>query len=195
MSDFTRDYNKETNILMGNPTNHIKLKSMRVNKKSDYVIFVWKTKRTPKYDSKHVMKVVDPKNNFLMRPAKVYTIEIKILDFFKLLKTKPDEDFTNADIEEVLNVADIQIWSDVPAFQYQGMNYYMTLFDAAIYPELRKPEVWDDRVSRPIDIVPGSGGKTHNQNQLLDKHTAGVLNSIKWYIPQMRQMLRRYVDK
>lgn len=184
VSPFTKDYKNETDKLMGAPTTHTKLKSMRVNKKKDYVIFVWKTKRTPKYDNKKMMDV-DPKNNFILKPAKFYTIEIKILDFFKLLKTKPDENFTNADIEEVINTANIQLWSSVPAFQFQGMNYNMTLFDASIYPENRPPKVWNDLVSQY--------GKTHNEYQLLDKHSAGLINSIKFYIPQMRMMLKKYL--
>lgn len=188
ISLFTLDYSKETNKLMGAPTTHTKLKGIKVNKKKDYVIFVWKTKRTPKYNNKkQPMKAVDPKDNFQMKNANFYTIEIKVLDFFKLLKTKPDNNFTNKDIEEVFNVADIQVWSSVPAYQYQGMNYHMTLFDASIYPELREPKIWNDLVSQY--------GKTHNEYQFLDKHTAGVVNSIKFYIPQMRQMIKKYLDK
>jgi hypothetical protein len=185
MSDFTKDYNKETNKLMGPPTTHTKLKSMRVSKNKDYIIFVWKTKRTPKYNKNQKMMVVDPKNDFKMKPARLYTIEIKVLDFFKLLNTKPDGDFTNKDIEEVFNVCDIQVWSDVPAFQYQGMNYNMTLFDAAIHPETREPKVWNKIVSKK--------GKVHDENQFLDKHTAGVVNSIKYFIPQMRMMVKKYL--
>lgn len=194
LSAFTRDYNKETNKLMGNPTNHTKLKGIKVNRKKDYVTFVWKTKRTPKYDNKKTpMKIVDP-NGFILKNGRIYTIEVRVLDFFKLLNTKPDGDFTNKDIEEVLNVADIALWSNVPMFQFQGANYHMTMFDASIYPEERKPKVWDyNRISRPIEGIKGSGGKIHKEDQFLDKHTAGVINSIKFYIPIMRQMLKKYI--
>lgn len=184
VSPFTKDYKNETDRLMGAPTTHIKLKSMRVNKKKDYVIFVWKTKRTPKYDNKKMM-AVDPKNNFNLKPVKFYTIEVKIIDFFKLLETKPGGDFTNNDIEDVINTADMQLWSSVPAFQFQGMNYNMTLFDASIYPENRPPDTWNDLESKY--------GKTHNEYQLLDKHSAGLINSMKFYIPQMRMMLKKYL--
>lgn len=188
ISPFTMDYSKETNRLMGAPTTHTKLRGIRVNKKKDYVIFIWKTKRTPKYDNKkQPMKAVDPKDEFKMKNANFYTIEIKVLDFFKLLKTKPDNNFTNKDIEEVFAVADIQVWSSVPAYQYQGMNYNMSLFDASIYPELRAPKIWNDIVSQY--------GKTHNEYQFLDKHTAGVINSIKFFYPIMRQMIKKYLDK
>ena len=187
LSPFTLDYNKETNKLMGPPTTHTKLKGMKVNKDKGYITFVWKTKRTPKYDKKSKMKVVDPKDEFKMKPARLYTIEIRILDFFNLLHTKPSGDFTNQDIEDVLNVCDIQVWSNVPAYEFQGMNYNMTLFDAAIYPEIRKPKVWN--------TIKSKHGKIHDENQFLDKHTAGVVNSIKFYIPQMRQMIKSYLKK
>jgi len=178
MSDFTKGFAKETNKLMGAPTTHTKLKSMKVNKKQDYIIFVWKTKRTPKYDKGTPMKVVDPKADFSLKSARVYTIEIKILDFFKLLHTKPNGDFTNKDIEDVFNVCDIQIWSNVPAFHWMGMNYNMGMFDASLYPTDIEPKHWNDY---------------HNSDQFLDKHTAGVVNSIKFYIPQMRQMIKKYM--
>jgi len=178
MSDFTKKFSKETNKLMGAPTTHTKLKSMRVNKNKDYIIFVWKTKRTPKYDKKAPMKVVDPKDDFTLKSARVYTIEIKVIDFFKLLHTKPDGDFTNQDIEEVFNVCDIQIWSNVPAYHWMGMNYNMSMFDASLYPTHIEPKHWDNY---------------HNSDQFLDKHTAGVVNSIKFYIPQMRQMIKKYM--
>lgn len=181
LSSFSKKFATETNKLMGAPTTHIKIKSIKVNKKKDYITFVWKTKRTPKYDKKSKMKVVDPKNGFKLRPARVYTIEIRILDFFKLLQTKPDykkEELTNQDIEDVLKEADVMVWSNVPAFQYQGMNYNMTMFDAAIHPENRSPKYWN---------------KHHNEDQFLDKHTAGLINSIKFYIPQMRMMIKKYL--
>ena len=129
LSPFTRDYNKETNKLMGNPTNHTKLKSAKFNIKKDYVTFKWVTKRTPKYPKGYKMKAYDPITKSLV-PARQYTIEIRILDFFKLLNTSPT-DITNKDIEDVLKVADIQIFSSVPMFQFQGANFNMTMFDAS----------------------------------------------------------------
>jgi len=185
LSPFTRDYNKETNKLMGNPTNHTKLKSMKINRKKDYITFVWKTKRTPKYSKNQKMKDVDP-NTLELKPAKYYTIEFRVLDFFKWLGTTPN-DITNKDIEDVLKVADIQVWDSTPMWQFQGGNYNMSLFDASIHSETRPPKYWNTVVSK--------FGKTHNENQFLSKHSAGVANSIKFYIPQMRQMVKSYMIK
>ena len=183
LSDFTRDYNKETNKLMGNPTNHTKLRGMKINKEEGYVTFVWKTKRTPKYKKGTPMKAVDPLT-LELKPARLYTIEIRILKFFEWLNTAPDK-ITNKDIEDVLKVADIQIWDSTPMWQFQGGNYNLSLFNGSIRPETRSPEVWNNLVSKY--------GKTHNENQFLSKHSAGVVNSIKFYIPQMRQMIKSYL--
>lgn len=185
LSPFTRDYNKETNKLMGNPTNHTKLKSAKFNIKKDYVTFKWVTKRTPKYPKGYKMKAYDPKLGGLI-PVRLYTIEIRVLDFFKLLNTSPI-DITNKDIEDVLKVADIQIFSSVPMFQFQGANFNMTMFDASIYPENRPPKYWNKVVSK--------FGKTHDEKQFLDKHTAGVVNSISFYIPIMRQIIKSFMIK
>jgi hypothetical protein len=176
MSSFTRKFNKETNKLMGNPTNHTKLVKAKINKKDDYITFYFLTERTPKYKDNFNLKVVDPKS-FTMKDDNLYTIEVRVLDFFKLLNTRPNKDeVTNKDIEDVLFAANLKWWSDVPSFEFQGMNHNMTLFDAAIYPETRPPNHWN---------------KYHNSDQFLDKHSAGVANSIKFYIPQMRMMVKK----
>lgn len=178
MSDFTKKFNKETNKLMGNPTNHSKLVQMKVNENEDSITFFWVTERTPKYKDNFNMQVVDP-TNFTMYKDNLYTIEIKFLEFFSLLNTRPDKnEITNKNIEEVLMNSDIMLWSDVPAYEFQGMNYNMSLFSASLYPENRPPNYWN---------------KFHNSDQLLDKHAAGIVNSIKFYIPQMRMMIKKYM--
>lgn len=179
MSAFTKKFAKETNKLMGNATNRAKLVQMKVNKKEDYVTFIWLTERTPKYkDNFHTM-ISNPNKNFELEQSNVYEIEIRFLDFFKLLDTRPNNDeITNKDIEDVLNNSDIKIWSDVPAFHWQGANYNLSLFDASIYPTNIAPKQWN---------------KFHNEDQLLDKHSASILNSIKFWIPQMRMMIKKYM--
>jgi hypothetical protein len=180
MSAFTRKFAKETNKLMGNPTNRAKLTQLRINKAEDYVTFIWLTERTPKYPDNFNAKVVEP-TSMSLENGNLYTIEIRVLDFFKLLETTPGyPNVTDKDIEEVFLNCDIKVWSDVPAFQFQGMNFNMTQFDAAIYPEHRPPNHWN---------------KYHGGNQLLDKHAAGIVNGIKFFIPMMRQMIKKYLDR
>lgn len=184
MSAFTKDFAKETSKLMGAPTKHSKLVQFKVNKKQDYVTFLWVTERTPKYDDNFNTQVVNPKTMTLQKDN-LYTIEIRVLDFFKLLKTSPNKPITNKDIEDVFKVADIKIWDDTPSFQFQGSNYILTTFDAAIYPETRPPKVWNTKISKY--------GKTHNSNQFLSKHSAGIVTSIAFWYPIMRQMIKKYL--
>lgn len=180
MSSFTRKFAKETNKLMGNAPNRAKLVHAKVNTKKDYVTFIWLTERTPKYPDNFNTQVVDP-SNMKLKKGNLYEVEIRVLDFFKLLETSPNyPEITNDDIEKTLMSANIKIWSDVPAFQYQGMNYHMTMFDAAIYPETRPPKRWN---------------KYHGENQFLDKHTGSIINNIKFWIPMMRQMTLKFLKK
>lgn len=178
LSKFSKKFSKETNKLMGNPTNHTKLVQMKVNKVKDYITFIFLTERTPKYKDNFHTQVVDP-SDMSLQLDNLYTIEVRVLDFFKLLNTRPDKtDITNKDIEDVLMTASIQWWSDVPSFQLQGSNYLLTTFDAAIYPEHRPPKRWN---------------KFHHDDNFLDKHSAGIANSIKFFIPIMRQMVKKYL--
>lgn len=178
MSTFTKKFAKETNKLMGNATNRAKLIQMKVDKEKDYITFYWLTERTPKYKDNFNTMVTNP-TDFSQEKSNAYEIQIRFLDFFKLLDTRPNmDDITNQDIEDVLNVCDIQVWDNTPAFEFQGMNYNMTTFGAAIHPENRPPKYWD---------------KFHNSDQLLSKHSAGIINSIKFWIPQMRMMLKKYL--
>jgi hypothetical protein len=41
LSKFSKKFSKETNKLMGNPTNHTKLVQMKVNKVKDYITFIF----------------------------------------------------------------------------------------------------------------------------------------------------------
>ena len=178
LSDFSKPFAKETNKLMGNAPSHSKLVQTKINKEKDYVTFMWVTARTPKYPNNQKMQAVDPEN-FELKPSPFYTIEIRILDFFKLLQQRAnEEDITDKDIEDVMYKADIQIWDSTPSFQYQGSNYILTMFDAAIHPETREPKRWN---------------KYHDDNNFLSKHGAQILTNIKFYLPQMRQMIKKYL--
>jgi len=180
MSQFTQKFAKETNKLMGTASQRARLVQMKVNLNKDYITFIWLTERTPKYKDNFNTNVVIPKT-WELKKDNLYTIEIRILDFFKHLQKLPDyPSITNENIENIFLKANCQIWSDVPAFEFQGMNYTLSLFDASIYPENRPPKYWN---------------KYHNSDQFVDKHTGSIINSIKFYIPQMRQMILKYILK
>jgi len=178
ISLFTGKFKKERDKLMGAASSYIKLIQGKVNKEKDYITFTFLTERTPKYKDNFNTKSVDP-SSMTLKSDNVYEIEIRILDFFKTLQKRADQsDITDKDIEDVLLNSDLQWWSSVPAYEFQGNNFNMTKNNAAIYPELREPKVWN---------------KHHGAEALLDKHSQSLANSIKFYIPQMRQMIKKYL--
>lgn len=179
MSAFTKNFASETSKLMGAPTRHSKLIQMKANEKKDYITFLFATERTPKYKDNFNMGVVNPQT-FKILKDNLYTIEIRILDFFTLLNKElvsSDEPITNNTIESVFKKANVQVWSDVPAFHWQGCNYYLSQLDGSIHPTDIEPKHWD---------------QYHRGQQLLDKHSGGIINSIAFYIPQMRMMIKKY---
>ena len=182
MSDLTKYFAKETNKLMGSPTRHSKLIQAKFNPKKDYVTFIFATERTPKYKDNFNLGAVDSKTFKIMKDN-LYTIEIRILNFFTLLQEELNNDIyqqeiTNNSIENVLKSAYIKIWSDVPSFHWQGGNYNLSQLDGSIYP---------------TDIPPKHWNNYHKGKQILDKHSAGIINSYKFYIPQMRMIIKKYL--
>lgn len=178
ISNFTKKFSKETNKLMGNAPNHTKLIQGKVDKQGS-VTFIFATERTPKYDDNFNLMATDS-GSMTLKKDNLYEIEIKVVDFFKLLQTSPEyPTISNKDVEEVLLNADILLWDTTPSFVFQGANYNLTLLGGALHPEHRPPKRWD---------------KYHgNGNLFLSKHSQALINNIKWYIPQMRQMILKYL--
>lgn len=188
MSDFTTRFRKARNKLVKGEANTAKLKSIKVNRNQDYIIFTFKTKPTP---DGTIKGAVDPKADFAIRYiTRNYTMEIKILNFFKWADTTPG--FTKAhllsidDLKEILKSASIQVWCDCPSQWWQGLSYYLTMFNASIYPNNITPKHW---------------GKYHNKGDgLVCKHLSGLLSSIVsskqrtgFFLNQMVSMLNKYV--
>jgi len=174
-SDFTKKTRASRVSTMGPEVKNAKLVYSEINEEEDWVLFQFTTPATKGYPKDHKYKATDPNRDFkiVSLPSKTYTMEIKILKFFEWLKTTPNE-ITNKDIEDVLKVADVQVFSDDISQQYQGMNYNLSLFDGSTHPTSIPPTFWD---------------KYHKSDQFLSKHLTGLINSIAFYIPQMRQML------
>ncbi len=183
MSDFTLDFRKERNKIMKPENVTAKLIDCDVDSKNDHVTFIFLTPATEKYTPGHKFKKVVPAGSDFKiedNPSKTYEIHIRILDFFSLLNTSPDE-ITEQDFKDVLEVANISIWADSPDFQYQGMNYHMSMFNASIYPTDRPPLEWNDKVNQHDN--------KHNGNQFVGKHVGGLLNQFKFWINPMKNMV------
>ncbi len=73
-SDFTKDWLEVRRKIKGPANKSAKIKSIRVNKKRDYIIITFKSK--PTYDSR--AQSVDVKNMTMNGMVNAYTQEIKI---------------------------------------------------------------------------------------------------------------------
>jgi len=188
LSDFTSKWKKDRKKVMGADENKIaKLIQCEINKEKDYVDFFWLTESTE--DKKNIdslynkpKKEVDP-NTFELKdnPSKTYTFQLRILDFFKWLDTYPSKkEISPKDIKDILYVSNIQIWDSNPSFQFQGMNYINSMFDASIYPETREPKVWN---------------KKHNDDNFLGKHGQGIMNHMSLYKNNMASMLTKQLKE
>lgn len=189
LSDFTKYYASERGRVMGSETKASKLIDCSVNEKEGWVEFYFLSEATEKYDSKHLYKEVDPLNNFALKkdPSKLYTITIRIMDFLDWLKAAGEtigSQLVAKDIKEVLEIADVKLFSTSPSFQYQGMNWSCSSLDASVYPTDIAPTVWNTRKNR-------HNGSIHGGNQILDKHLQRVINQIPFFANPMASMLTK----
>jgi hypothetical protein len=176
-SDFTKDWIEIRRKIKGPGNKSAKLKSMRVNRKSDYIIFIFKSK--PTYDA--ISKAVNPSTMEIDRNVREYTQYLKIKDFFKLAETKPGynkKEMTRKEIKEILRVADLQVFCDDPSFHWQGDNYIISLFDGSLYPTNIAPEHWKG---------------FHNDDNFLCKHLSMIINSIDFFLNPMSSMINKYL--
>jgi hypothetical protein len=180
MSDFTKHFKRERNKIMGVESKIAELILAEYNREEDWVLFQFITPATRKYKKGYKYKALNPKTlNLALLPSDTYTMEIKILDFFKWLDTAPRR-VTAKEIEGVLKIADVQVFCDCASTQFQGMNYNTSMFDASIYPTNIPPKHWD---------------KYHNSDQLICKHLGALLQSMGRQIDLMTAMLAPELKK
>jgi hypothetical protein len=189
LSDLTNEFKKVRTKALGSESKNAKLVGLKVNRKSGWVQFNFVTRKTPYEDENHKYTRTIPEVGFKLVPDETnyYELKIRVLDFFKWLKTTPETSsrdlsaVTDKDIEDVLKVADIKVFCDCPSFHWQGFNYHLSTFNASIFPTKIKDKSW---------------GKRHNNgDSLICKHLQGLLNNIHFYIPQMRQAVKKYLGK
>ena len=155
-----------------------KLIDVAIDVDKGYVTFAFLTPATehPHRDKKGE---TDPAEDMAIKvnPSRTYEMYIRILDFFPWLGTHPDKtQITAQDVQDVLEVADIQLYSTAPSFHWQGANYWLSTVDASIYPTTIEPRVWGPRW----------GGM-----YLTDKHLAGLIQHISFFLIPMARMLTR----
>jgi len=121
---------------------------------------------------------VDPETfNLTKNRSKTYEIQIKVLDFLDWLDVFSEQKVTESDMKEILDTADIQVFSTSPSFHYQGFNYWLSQLDGSIYPTTIKPQRWDK--------IHGDG------DAFVDKHLYGLMRQIKFFRNQMASMITK----
>lgn len=179
-SDFTKDWIEIRRKIVGAGNKSSKIHSIKVNRKKDYIIFIFKSK--PTYDA--VVDSVDVNSFAKGKKVRKYTQRIMVLDFFKYLETKPnyeDANVTWKEIKECLGVCPIKVDCNCMAQTYQGLSYYLTQLDGAIVPNNIKPRVWN---------------KYHDINGdvgFLCKHLSMIFNSILFFKTNFTSMINKYL--
>ena len=181
-SDFTKDWIEVRRKIKGPANKSAKIHSMRVNRSKDYIIFVFKSK--PTYDSK--AQSVDVKSMIMNGNVNAYTQEIKVEGIFSLLKTKPEynvQKLTIDEIREALNVCAIRVSCNCPAETFQGLSYYLTQIDGAIYPNNVKPKRWNKYHDKDSDTG------------FVCKHLSLITNQIEFFLTNFTSMINSYLKK
>lgn len=89
-------------------------------------------------------------------------------------------EITAEDIATLMDVCDVKLWSDSPAFHYQGTNYQLSQMDASLYPTNIRPKHWNAK---------------HKDDNYIDKHLGGLVDSVPSFYGQMAQRLQDLLNK
>jgi len=125
---------------------------------------------------------IDPSSKKLKRnPSKSYELWLQFDDIIGSngwLSTFTGDQITKKEMMDIIETSEaVKVWSSSPSFLLQGFAYWTYQVDGGIVPEDRKPQRWD---------------KYHGDGDaFLDKHLASLFRSIRFFIPQMAQMLNK----
>jgi len=169
ISNFTQVWRKDRNRVMGAENITAKLIDCVIDEADRSVTFQFLTEATELGNDPETFKI---KRN----RSRTYEIQIKILEFFDWLDAFEGEKIGRKEINEILEVSNVQIFSTSPSFHWQGMNYNLSQIDASIYPTDIPNSVWGPRHGDP-------------SGYFLDKHTYGLLRQISFFAQQMGSML------
>lgn len=181
ISSITMKFRKDRTKELGGENTVAKIIDVFLEEGSDSVTFVFATPATPypnEVDHKYQQTDFNTFELTSLRNNNRYIIHIKFLEFFSWLKTHPNiTEINRNDIREIINVANVQLWSNSPSWHWQGFNWWNSQLDGSIYPTDIKPKRWD---------------KIHGDGQaFLDKHTYGLLRQMKFFEIPMAQILTK----
>ena len=197
ISDFTLLWRKDRNRIMGTENISSKLIDCFVDEAEKSVVFAFLSESTelgnkapndninsdykfytgPKQD-------VDPENSFKINrnDSKLYELQLKLLEFWDWLDVFEGEKITRFNMKEILEVSNVQVFSNSPAFHWQGSNVNLSQLDGSIYPTNIPNPVWGPRHGD------ASG-------YFLDKHLYGLLRQMGFWLNTMASMLTGKLQK
>jgi len=179
-SDMTKRFSRERRGLVGGENIVATLVDVVIDEGDKSVTFQFLTDVTPKYPPDYEYQEIDPENNFRLQrnPSKSYELQIKILDFFDWLDTRPEDAgvITQKEIKEILEASYIQVFNTSPAWHWQSHNWNLSQVDASIHPTSIAPEFWNQ-------------SHLHGEDAFLDKHLYGLFRQISFFEQQMASML------
>ena len=157
------------------------------------------------YPPEHQYLSVNPDMDFALErnPSKTYDIDFKfegLHNFSNLLKSRNQKKKFNpqqskefkggvkgVSFEEALAWlwdTEVKIWCSSPAFHWSGQNYSLSQLHSALKPTNIPPQ-------KPR---PGKFGWADlKDSSLFDKHLAGMINYLGWYLGQMARMLLKKI--
>lgn len=176
-----------------------KLLDSQYIKETGSLRFIFLTESTElknKADDKHKMttKKVNKKQQFdidsdelIDNNSKTYDMFLQLENVFpnnyfqdlSWLEVYNGEEVSTKMMKDLLGVADVKLFDNTPAFQYQGFRYRLTQNDSSIFPEDRPDRVWRAK---------------HGSQGLLDKHFSQLLDkgSIDLFLNQMTSILIKH---
>lgn len=192
ISGLTQTWRKDRTRTMGGENTTAKIIDAFIEEGDNSVTFVFSTPATelngkpPNEDIESTYKFYNtPKgevnrNTFDIKKNQIkrYIIHIKILEFFDWLKTNPDlKEIKPKDIKEILEVSNVQVWSNSPSFHFQGFNYWLSQLDGSIYSTDIAPKRWN-------------ASNLHGDGQAFtDKHVYGLIRQMPFFENPMASLL------
>lgn len=177
-SNTTQKYKDIRKQFQGLANKNTKFLGLEYIKETGSIRFLFLTESTETDGKKRVSHSVgsEKKSQFSLEQDKLVDNPSKTYDMYvQLENVVPNNTYTDISwlevykgevvsqkmIKDLLEVADVKLHDNTPAFQYQGFRYRLTAMDSAIFPETRPDTLWRSK---------------HGSKGLLDKHFSQLLD-------------------
>ncbi len=180
-SDITQKYKDIRKSYQGQGVKNTKLIETKYIEETGSLRFIFLTEATEISKNKQSHKMttakIDIKQQFdvnsdslIDNPSKTYDMFLQLENVFpnksysdiSWLEVYNGEEINSKMMKDLLEVADVKLWDNTPAFQFQGFAYRLTQMKSSIFPENRPDSFWR---------------KKHGNEGLLDKHWSQLFAS------------------